>query len=180
MNRLTAKALTILLMLLFVMAACDDRYKGVDYQKMAAEEKEILDAFYETSTAAWDSLKALSIDTIDKRDITGLMYLERVKGTGDSILIGKQVGVRFAYYALAFDNNNEPRLYPMYSNYDSEAPLTFVVGSPSNEVFTGVDLGVRYMRNLGKSTFIMPSSISSKTQYYTVVADVEVVFVEFD
>ncbi len=180
MNRIIIRASLVLLIVLSIFTGCEETYKPIDYKKMEADEMELLAKFYETSGASWDSLLALSINTIDNRKTTGLMYLERVKGDGDSVLIGKQVGIRYSFYALFYNKEKVPTLYFMYSNKDEKSPLVFTVGSASDEVFRGVDLGVQKMRDKGKSTFIMPSSISTQREYYTVIADVELVFVQFD
>lgn len=181
MNKIIIRAPFVLLIVLSISVGCEESYKPIDYKKMEAEETAILDEFYNTSGAAWDSmLIAANNDTIDDRTTTGLMYLERVKGTGDSVLIGKQVGVRYSFYGLLLNDDDEPTLYLMESNHNSEAPLKFTVGSAPDDVFRGVDLGVRKMRNKGESTFIMPSSISTGRSYLTVIADVELVFVQLD
>ncbi len=180
MNKIIIRAPFVLLIVLSIFTGCEDSYKPIDYKKMEADEMELLTEFYETSGAAWDSLLNLSIKTIDDRDSTGLMYLERVKGTGDSALIGKQVGIRYSYYGLAYNKDHKPTLYLMETNNDSNSPLVFIVGSAPEQIFNGVDLGVQKMRDKGKSTFIMHSSISTGRNYLTVVADVELVFVEFD
>ncbi|MGQ1946598.1 hypothetical protein ACT3CD_05805 [Geofilum sp. OHC36d9] len=169
----------LLLSILAISVACEDNsYNSINYEEMEAEELAILGEFYDNSDA-WDSLLTISTDTIDKRSSSGLMYLERVKGTGDSVLVGKQVGVRFSSYVLDRDSLGKPALFLYESNTNSPAPHTFVVGS-GDAYYTGLEEGVSYMKNFGKSTLILPSTISTGRSYLTMVVDVEVVFVELD
>lgn len=165
-------------LLLFAIVGCEDKYKPVDYKKMEAAEKELLDEFYES--AVWDSLLSLAIDTIDERSKSGLLYLELEKGSGDSIFIGQQVGIRYTFYGILYDSNDNPNIYYVEDNKDDEEPLTYTVGAPPTSIYAGVDFGVRKMRNRGKSILIMPSSISTNRNYITIVAEIDVDFVELD
>ena len=183
MNKLIIGASLVLLAVLSIATGCEEKYKYIDYSKYEKEEKEILKEFYES--AKWDSIKDLSTLYIDDRDSTGLMYLERVKGTGDSVMVGKQVGIRYTYYLLTFDKNENPAIIYGDSNNNSEGPLVFTVGETFEEyyqggVFRGFDLGVMKMCNNGKSTFIMPSPLNVRQNYTTIIADVELVFTQLD
>lgn len=183
MNKLIIRTSLVLLAVLFIATGCEEKYKYIDYSKFEKEEKAILKEFYESSK--WDSIKDLSTHYIDDRDSTGLMYLERVKGTGDSVLMGKRVGIRYTYYLLTYDKNEELAIIYRDSNNDFEGPLVFTVGETFGEnyqggVFRGFDLGVMKMCNYGKSTFILPSPLSIPQNYTTVIADIELVFVQLD
>ncbi len=178
MNRLFKNILLVFSFALLIVS-CNDKNKGPNYAEMEAMENKLLEEFYDNSQA-WDSLRTMAKDTIiDDRETTGLHYLEIIKGTGDSIILGQQVGIRYTYYVILYDLDDVPRLYFYDDNKNDEAPYTYTVGSPPQDLFVGVDLGVRKMRNHGKSIMILPSRISTDRQYYTVIAEVDVDFIEF-
>lgn len=172
------KNIFAIITLVVALVSCKETTPPINYKEMEANENALLDKFYDGSHA-WDSIYALAIDTIDDRATTGLLYLETLKGSGDSILLGQQVGIRYTYYVILYDLDDNPQVYYFGDNKSDESPLTYTVGSPSAaSLYTGVDYGVRKMRNHGKSIMIMPSGISTSSLYYSIVAEVEVDFVE--
>ncbi len=153
------------------VVSCDDPYKTIDYRKLEAEEKALLEDYLALKL---DSLVGISIDTIHNKK-NGLIYFEMKKGSGDSILPGNVVGFRYFYYELARNDKGEPTLYPWQSNVYSENPLVYNAGNPSGMAFTGIDEGIKKMRKFGKSKMIIPSQIGTNN-YFTIVADVEVTY----
>ncbi|WP_026475667.1 FKBP-type peptidyl-prolyl cis-trans isomerase [Alkaliflexus imshenetskii] len=161
--------------LFFVTVGCNDNRNFIDYRELERLEKELLQEFLDINLAEWT---ALATDTIDKRNESGLIYFEMLKGTGDSVRTGKQVSIRYTFYEIGRDDEDKPKLFFSSSNITSMAPLTYIAGNTS-AVFAGLDQGIRYMRHFGKSRLIIPSSIGTG-QYITLVADVEVTAIELD
>ncbi len=150
---------------------CDDPYKSVDYSKLEAEEKALLDKYLVQNL---ESLSAEAIDTIHNKK-NGLIYFEMETGTGDSILPGNVVGFRYKYYELGLDKDDKPTLYPWVTNKDEVDPYVYKVGVPNNVAFWGVDQGIKYMHHLGKSKIIIPSALATNN-YITIVAEIEVTY----
>ncbi len=159
----------------FVTVGCNDNRNFIDYRELERLERELLQEFLDINLAEWT---ALATDTIDKRNESGLLYFEMLKGTGDSVRTGKQVSVRYTFYEIGRDDDDKPKLFYSSSNATSMAPLTYIAGNTSS-VFAGLDQGIRFMRLFGKSRLIIPSSIGTG-QYITLVADVEVTALELD
>lgn len=176
--KLNLKNIIFIALLLVVIVGCEEKYKPVNYKKMEESENALLAKFYEGEV--WDSLYTLAVDTIDERSKNGLMYLEIEKGSGDSISLGQQVGIRYTYYGILYDLEDVPNIYYIEDNKFDEEPYTYTVGTVPTTLYTGVDLGVRKMRNHGKSILIMPSAISTNNNYITIVAEIDVEFIELD
>jgi FKBP-type peptidyl-prolyl cis-trans isomerase len=106
----------------------------------------------------------------------GLIYVETLKGTGDSPLDGKKVKVHYTGKLLdgtMFD-----------TSLDDNQPLEFAVGRRA--VIEGWDAGIPLMKAGGKATLIIPSKLGYKERgsgnvippNATLVFDVELVEVE--
>ena len=78
----------------FVTVGCNDNRNFIDYRELERLERELLQEFLDINLAEWT---ALATDTIDKRNESGLLYFEMLKGTGDSVRTGKQVSVRYTF-----------------------------------------------------------------------------------
>lgn len=164
-----------LLFLVVVFAAlvvgCDDPYKTIDYRKLEAEERALLQEYLDKEL---DNLKAGATWYKHNED-NGLHYFQIEKGTGDSILPGNIVGYRFYYYELARNDKGEPTLYPWSSNAAETEPFFYQVGTPYSVATKGVDEGIKYMNHLGKSKMIVPSSIGTNS-FFTIVAEIEITY----
>jgi FKBP-type peptidyl-prolyl cis-trans isomerase len=113
---------------------------------------------------------------LDEHNITteptksGLYYIETFTGTGEQPIYGDYVTIDYEGRLIngeIFD-----------SSYERGKTLSFIVGS--GDVIRGMDEGIRYMKNGGRATLIMPSSLgygSEATQtipaYSTLIFDIE-------
>jgi len=106
---------------------------------------------------------------------SGLYYIETLAGTGDKARVGITVSIRYKGYLLdgtVFDQN-----------LDADKPLTRPLGY--NYLITGMEEGISYMRNGGKATLIIPSSLAYGYQkqdgipaYSTLIFEIELVNVQ--
>lgn len=172
----------VLLASAFVLyPSCDDPYEGVDYSKLIAGEKQLREEYIELVLK--DSAFATSDRMIDKREDEGWIGFILEKGLSqDSVLPGKQVGIRYNYYYVGRDSTDKPVTALRYTNYDIGSPATYRVGAWSTsdtKIFRGVDLAIRHMCLYGKSFIIMPYNLGDNN-YYPVVAEIEVVYMELD
>lgn len=174
-----------LLMTVFVLvfsSSCDDPYRTVDYSKFIAEEAELRNEYVDRVFK--DSLFASLVDTIDKRSTEGWLSFQIEKGSAiDSVLPGKQVSFKYKYYYVMRDDDDNPVLVLKYHNHDIEEPLvSYTVGDPNtfgSEVYKGVDKAIHYMSLYGKSFVIMAHSLADN-QYYPVVAEIEITWMNLD
>ncbi|WP_299577884.1 FKBP-type peptidyl-prolyl cis-trans isomerase [uncultured Sunxiuqinia sp.] len=143
--------------LMMTIASCKD--DGIDLEKLRAEELEKLDAF----------LEANNIE--EEPTASGMYYIERVKGTGDTIKLGDKV--KIFYTGMLIDSTEFDRT----GTYE---PFEFIVGS--SDVIVGMSEGLTYMTQGGKATFIIPSNLaygassssSGLPRFSTLIFDVEV------
>lgn len=103
---------------------------------------------------------------------SGLYYIEKEKGTGKPVEIGKKVKVHYTLYNLSGKM--------IQSSKDSGQPFEFTVGQ--GQVIKGWDEALTYMREGAKAKIILPSEIAyGATErgpdipaYSTLVFDIEV------
>lgn len=81
---------------------------------------------------------------------SGLYYIETVAGKGEKIDSGDIVQLHFI---LSLADGT-----PVFSSYDRGQPITMNYGKPFDT--PGFDEGIGYMREGGKSTFVVPSEIA--------------------
>ena len=106
---------------------------------------------------------------------SGLIYIEKVKGTGSKAAAGKKVKVHYTGTLLngtKFD-----------SSRDRNEPFEFELGK--GQVIKGWDEGIAMMNVGGKATLVIPSSIAYGERdmgqippYSTLVFDVELLEVK--
>jgi hypothetical protein len=167
MTRILSSTLIALCLLLFV-SSCET-YEYVDYQAMEDAEKKLLDDFY-ASKLYTDTL-APQADTIyrSKRDSInqGWVFLRKSKGTGDKLIAGKYVGIRFKEYIIKHDPKGNVILSPLGDpnhNYGEMDAFMNAVGSCS---MIGLDSAFAVLNNYGKGMIIMSSNYWEVPSYYS-------------
>ena len=80
---------------------------------------------------------------------SGLYYIEKELGDGDSVQNGDLVYVHYVIYNL----NDEL----IESSYEYDQPLPFIVGE--NQMIAGIEEAVSYMKVGGKCKIIVPSQL---------------------
>jgi FKBP-type peptidyl-prolyl cis-trans isomerase len=85
----------------------------------------------------------------EKPQPSGLYYIEKQAGDGDSVQDGDLVAVHYSIYNL--DNQL------IESSYDYGQPLSFVYGG--DQMIAGIEEAVGYMRVGGKARIIVPSRL---------------------
>jgi len=149
-----------------------------DHEKQMAIDKKKKDQLLETNKKQESSLrqKYLKEHNINaKPTASGLVYVEKIKGTGARAVAGKKVKVHYTGTLLngtKFD-----------SSRDKGEPLSFTLGQ--NQVIKGWDEGVALMNVGGRATLIVPSDIGYGAEnqgaippYSTLVFDVELLEVK--
>ena len=109
---------------------------------------------------------------------SGLYYIETLKGTGVKASYGRLVTVNYTGRFLdgtVFESSDE-----LNSDGIKVGPFVFSVGY--GEVIAGWDEALQYMRDGGKATLIIPSSIGygaagngNVPGYTTIIFDIEVI-----
>lgn len=149
-----------------------------DHEKKEAEKKKAEAAKLENNKKQESELmkKYLAEKNITtKPTASGLIYVEKVKGTGTRAVAGKKVKVHYTGTLLngtKFD-----------SSRDRNEPFEFVLGQ--GQVIKGWDEGISMMNVGGKATLVIPSSIAYGERdmgqippYSTLVFDVELMDVK--
>jgi len=153
----------IFLMVITLFTSCKkDNIKSPS--ELYAEEMAILEDFKETETyKGWFDEAEMVIDSSDASgSYKGLVYFQLEKGIGDTVLLGKRVGIRFTmYYILDSVGAKEPYLVKVLSNDGYADPVVYAVGNPnpSAGIYVGLDYGIRYMHAYGTSRMLFPSTI---------------------
>ena len=155
-----------------------DVQSKADHEKAANDKKKAETVKLETNKKQEGDLmkKYLADHKITaKPTATGLIYVEKVKGTGAKAAAGKKVKVHYTGTLLngtKFD-----------SSRDRNEPFEFTLGQ--GQVIKGWDEGIAMMNVGGKATFIIPSSIAYGERdmgqippYSTLVFDVELMDVK--
>ncbi len=106
---------------------------------------------------------------------SGLYYIETTEGTGAQAQAGDLVDV---HYTGTFLDGSK-----FDSSYDRNEPFEFTLGA--GQVIKGWDEGIAYMKEGGKATLIMPSSLAYGTRgsgsippYTSLIFEVELVDVK--
>jgi len=155
-----------------------DVQSKADHDKQLAEKKKIETAKLETNKKQeGDQMKKYLVDhkITTKPTASGLIYVEKVKGTGTKAVAGKKVKVHYTGTLLngtKFD-----------SSRDRNEPFEFVLGQ--GQVIKGWDEGIALMNVGGKATLVIPSNIAYGERdmgqippYSTLVFDVELMDVK--
>jgi FKBP-type peptidyl-prolyl cis-trans isomerase len=155
-----------------------DVQSKADHEKKQAAEKKKKEMQLETNKKQEKSLmqKYLNDHNIKaKPTASGLIYVEKVKGTGARAVAGKTVKVHYTGTLLngtKFD-----------SSRDRNKPYEFKLGQ--GQVITGWDEGVGMMNVGGKATLVIPSSLAYGADdkgvippYSTLVFEVELLEVK--
>jgi FKBP-type peptidyl-prolyl cis-trans isomerase len=155
-----------------------DVQSKADHDKQQAEDKKKEQLKIETSkqqegTLMKKYLKDHNITT--KPTASGLIFIEKIKGTGAKAASGKKVKVHYTGTLLdgtKFD-----------SSRDRNEPFEFTLGQ--GQVIKGWDEGIALMNVGGKATLIIPANIAygerntgSIPPYSTLVFDVELIDVK--
>ena len=148
--------------------------------ELLAEEMAILERFKETSTyKGWFTEAELAIDSSEAEgSYSGLVYFQLEKGTGDTVLVSKRVGIRYAmYYILDSVGAVDPYLVKVMDNSGAEDPIVYTVGQPDPYagIYFGLDYGIRYMNTYGKSRMLFPSTIGGN-DYVSRVLEVNITY----
>jgi len=179
-NKVFRSLIVILLTGLALFSSCKkDTVKSPS--ELYAEEMDLLERFKETAT--YDSLfNPETMLVIDSSETTGryqgLVYAQLEKGTGDTVLLGKRVGIRYRmYYILDTVGAEEPFITLVSSNENAADPIVYMVGqpNPSAGIYTGIDLGVRFMNCYGKSRMLFPSIIGGN-DYVTRIVEARITY----
>jgi len=155
-----------------------DVQSKAEHEKQQAAEKKAAQLKLETSKKQEGDMmkKYLAEKNITaKPTASGLIYVEKVKGTGTKAVAGKKVKVHYTGTLLngtKFD-----------SSRDRNEPFEFTLGQ--GQVIPGWDEGIGLMNVGGKATLVIPSSIGYKDRdmgsippYSTLVFDVELLDVK--
>jgi FKBP-type peptidyl-prolyl cis-trans isomerase len=155
-----------------------DIQSKAEHEKQQAEKKKTEGLKLETNKKQeGDLMKKYLIDhkITAKPTASGLIYVEKVKGTGARAAAGKKVKVHYTGTLLngtKFD-----------SSRDRNEPFEFVLGQ--GQVIKGWDEGIAMMNVGGKATLVIPSSIAYGERdmgqippYSTLVFDVELMDVK--
>ena len=177
--------LIFLVTIAFSIWNCEDQNGNyIDYAKLEAEERALLEQFYESKLDSLLSLavvldsvkvegsnsKVAVIDTLDQRETTGLLMIRTFKSSPqtDTIKSGHEVAFRFTLWGIYKDKNGESAIGDIISNRGSNEPISYIVGNYSNSYYVsyGIDEAIRNMQfgdKGDKCTLILPSPIGAQT-----------------
>lgn len=117
--------------------------------QLLEEEKERIKA-QRLKNEPYEIAKYLKVNNIDiSPKPSGLYYIEKESGNGESVQYGDLVYVHYVIYNL----NDEL----IESSYEYGQPLPFVVGE--NQMITGIEEAVSYMKVGGMCKIIVPSQL---------------------
>jgi len=152
--------------------------KKADYDKEQKLKMEKIQAMMEErKTKEPDDIKKYLLDNKIKvkPTATGLYYVETKRGTGQKAANGKKVKVK--YTGKLFDGT-------VFDSSEGKEPIEFTLGS--KEVIPGWEEGILMMKEGGKATMVIPSSLAYSSNgagntimpYTPLVFDVELVAVK--
>ena len=152
--------------------------------QLYAEEQELLERFKETKTYNdWFDEAELVIDSSDaKGSYKGLVYFQLKKGTGDTVLPGKRVGIRYTTYYISDSAGAKEPYLDKFIKYITDTtvanPTVYTAGQPNPQarIYVGLDNGIRYMNTYGTSRILFPSTIGGN-DYKSRVIEVKVTYV---
>lgn len=131
----------ILASLVLSFAACN---KDNSLEKMRENELAILDEYIKTNYPDEEQLPS------------GLYYIEEITGHGDSLIrIGDKVQIFYATWTIDSFLVDQSSGYLDGHRFE---PLEFTVGTGG--VIGGLDEGITYMREGGKSHMVIPSELA--------------------
>ncbi|WP_291856716.1 hypothetical protein [Marinilabilia sp.] len=157
------------------MNACDEGYR-INTKKMIQDEQDLLKEYLE-----------IVEDTLAKQgthfnylDSLGYAFFELREGTGDSVTVGKKVGLRYVYYQIGRDSTDTPGIYFDRTNYENPEPLVYTVGDVDvyNGIFTGLDLAVQHMTYNSKAWVFISSSLWTRQDFTPRVLELELTYIE--
>jgi FKBP-type peptidyl-prolyl cis-trans isomerase len=132
----------ILISVVIAFSACNNKDNSLE--KLRENELAKLDSYI--SVHYPDSLPKPS----------GLYYIEEITGTGDSLIRnGDRVQIFYATWTIDSVLIDQSQNYLQGGRYE---PLEFIVGTGG--VISGLEEGVTYMREGGKSHLVIPSEIA--------------------
>jgi hypothetical protein len=166
-----------------VLWGCEKERTYVSPQEYLDRETELLNRYYNeempNGLSRLDVTTAEAIDTVDKRNESGMMLYHTKIGTGDSIKAYKKVGYRFKKYAVV-DSSGVTLEYLVNSNYYSYAQSDFttypIYQQSGSAIEPGINEAVQHMRLYGESKVVVPSPIGLNAQYTTYVYEIEVTY----
>jgi len=186
---------TVILGLMIFSSCKKDDIKSP--RELYAEELALLEKFKEGDIYQGWLEEANASDTdeifvIDSSEAVGryngLVYFQLKKGytiiegdtvPGDTVLLGKRVGIKFKmYYILDSVGAEAPYLALVAGNETSADPVVYTVGQPDAKsgIYPGLDLGIRYMNSYGKSRILIPSTLGGN-DYVTRVMEVKITYI---
>lgn len=145
-----------------------------EVEEKALKEKEERDNLERLKNESDMIIKYVTDNNITvKPSLTGLYYLEKNAGNGESVDTGNTVTINYCIY-----NINEVLVE---SSYEAGVPLSFIYGN--NEMIPGIEEAVGKMKVGGKSRIIVPSSLGfgdvainkNLPAYSTLIIDLELV-----
>jgi len=198
--------LFFIVLVIYSVTNCKDKYEYIDYEKLEKQEKELLERFYKSKI--YENIIADGTDSIYVNDSTYTVVIENVNGLKmvrsfrsphtDTIRIGQTAGFRYTFWyvdEIQVDDDKEGAekkkeivLYPLFSNIYANEPDYYTVGNYTTTSATmsyGIDYGIRNMFFLDKSIMILPSSIgaqsllgtySAKDRYKILIAEIEITY----
>ena len=179
-NSIFFRSLITTLLIIFVLFPSCKKDNTKSPAELYAEEMDILERFKETETyKSWFDSAEMVIDSSDAASqYKGLVYFQFEKGWGDTVQLGKRVGIRYdMYYILDSVGAKEPYLVKVLSNVTDANPRVYQVGSPDpySGVYVGLDYGIRWMHCYGKSRMLFPSTLGGN-DYVSRVMDVHITY----
>ncbi len=156
--------------------SCDDGYR-INTQEMMEEEQTLISDYLDI---VQDTLKESSVSMRDSMENLGYVFFLLEKGEEDfPVEAGKEVGYRYTYYEIVRDTTGQARIYPTHSNRGAENPTIYTVGAPNpyNNIYNGIDLGIRFM-NFGSKARMVVSSSLWRNDFTPHVVDLEVTYIE--
>jgi FKBP-type peptidyl-prolyl cis-trans isomerase len=119
------------------------------YTSPLAFEREQISYYLDSMSNVLSISPKLTIADSTKKNITGVYYMETLKGTGDSIVDGKTVTLSFSAYLLPYKGLSNERLYAR-----STSSVSIVLNS--GDCLDGLTEGIRHMRKGGKGIIVIP------------------------
>lgn len=134
--------LLVLVAFITVVSCKDDN----DYRKLREKELELLDNYIKNNNITVKPTK------------TGLYYIEKVKGSGDSIKVNDKVYVYYRTWLI--DSTLLDQNIDSLGRYYEPLAFTVVPIGASATVISGLNEGVQYMQKGGIATLIVPSELA--------------------
>lgn len=168
------------------ISSCET-YEYVDYKAMEDKEKQMLTDFY--ASALFDDLAKDSIRSVDGRSAdknTGWYLLVKDNGSGDKVVQGKYVGIRYTSYLMGYKKNattNIEEVAYIDTSYNYTQIDAYIWQTGLGDM-KGLDYSVQQLNKYGKGVVIMSSFFWETVNYYTpssytpVVYDFEITYLQ--